>query len=322
MIESLPVFTTQFPALLPEATAWLDAARAHNAGVARREPPEGEPATIGVFVQHAARGGRPGAADLVRIGCAAVVEEVVRSQGQLVGLRVRGLARIELLQLVPEGACLIGQVKVLDAPATPGPFLLAQFARVRARLAGSGLALEPEVLAELAALDDPGRWADVLANGLGELTIEQRLGLLTATRSSVRLEVIDAIVGARAQAPATELGRVWAALRGASNALPGFSALQARARLIDRAGVQDAGLRGALDELLRRQPILSIDADDTMETEARRESLLELTSALPALESLRAFAGPEDAAVQEEIVAAIAFLHAAAIREMQATDVN
>lgn len=309
------MFTTQFPALLPEAAAMLDAARAHNAAVARREPPEGEPATIAVFVQHAARTGRPAAADLVRVGCAAVVEEVVRARGQLLGLRVRGLARVELLELAVEGACLIGQVKVLDAPAPLDNFLKAQFARVRARLAGSGLAREPELQAELAALDDPGRWADVLANGLGELTIEQRLALLTATRPSARLEVIDAIVGERAQAPATELGRVWAALRGASNALPGFSALQARARLIDRAGLQDAGVRGAIDELLRRQPILSIDVGDTMETEARRESLLELTAALPALESLRALAGAEDSAVQGEIAAAIAFLYAAAIRE-------
>jgi hypothetical protein len=318
VIESLPVFTTQFPALLPESTAMLDAARAHNAAVARREPPEGEPTTIAVFVQHAARAGRPGVADVVRVGCAAVVEEVVRGQGQLLGLRVRGLARVELLELVVEGACLIGQVKVLDAPVPLDSFLVAQFARVRARLAGSGLALEPELAAELAALEDPGRWADVLAAGLGELTLEQRLALLTATRPSARLEVIDTIVGERAQAPASELGRVWAALRGASNAIPGFSALQARARSIDRAGLRDAGLRGALDELLRRQPILSIDASDTMETEARRESLLELTAALPALESLRAFAGPEDAAVHGEIAAAIAFLHAAAIREQQA----
>lgn len=320
MIESLPVFTTQFPVLLPEASALLDAARAHNAAVARRELPEGEPATIAVFVQHAARAGRPGVTDLVRIGCAAVVEEVVRERGQLLGLRVRGLARVELLDLVVEGSCLIGQVKVLDAPVPVDGFLAAQFARVRARLAGSGLALEPELEAELAALGDPGRFADVLAVGLGELTIEQRLALLTATRPSARLEVIDAIVGERAQAPATELGRVWAALRGASNAIPGFSALQGRARQIDRAGVQDARLRGALEELLRRQPILSIDVGDSMETEARRESLLELTAALPALESLHGFAGPEDAGVQGEIAAAIAYLHAAAIREQVAAN--
>lgn len=298
----------------------LDAARAHNAAVARREPPEGEPATIAVFVQHAARAGRPGVTDLVRIGCAAVVEEVVRERGQLLGLRVRGLARVELLDLAVEGSCLIGQVKVLDAPVPVDGFLAAQFARVRARLTGSGLALEPELQAELAALGDPGRFADVLAVGLGELTIEQRLALLTATRPSARLEVLDAIVGERAPAPATELGRVWAALRGASNAIPGFSALQARARQIDRAGVQDARLRGALEELLRRQPILSIDVGDSMETEARRESLLELTAALPALESLHGFAGPEDVGVQGEIAAAIAYLHAAAIREHQVTE--
>lgn len=315
MIEQIPIFTTQYPALLPEGVAMLDAARPHNSAVARRDPGD-EPLTIGVFVQHAARAGRPTAADLVQIGCAAVVEEVVRAGGQLLGLRVRGLARVALLEVAVEGACLIGQVRVLDAPAPVDAFLAAQFARVRARLAGSGLPVDPE----LAAIGDPGRFADRVANGLEELTIEQRLALLTATHPAARLDLIDTIIGERAQAPASELGRVWAALRVASNAVPGFSALQARARGVDRAALQDPGLRHTVDELLRRRPILAVDVDDSREIEARRESLLELTAALPTLESLHACAGPVDAAVQGEIAAAIAFVRAAVTRELQASE--
>jgi hypothetical protein len=321
VIESLPIFTTQFPALLPEGVAMLDAARPHNAAVARRADPAGEPLTIGVFVRHAGHAGRPVAADLVPIGCAAVVEEVVRERGQLLGLRVRGLARVELLELAVEGTCLFGQVRVLDAPVPVDAFLAAQFARVKARLAGSGLSLEPELQAVLAAIDDPGRYADLLAGGLAELSIERRLALLTTTRPSARLELVDALVGERAQAPASELGRVWAALRGASNAIAGFSALQARAQDVDRASVQDPRLGRVVDELLRRRPILEIDVDDSREDEARRESLLELTAALPVLESLRECAGPDDAALEGELAAAVAFLHAAVIRERQAGEV-
>lgn len=318
MIETLPIFTTQYPALLPDGVAMLDAARAHNAAVVRRPAPEGEPLTIGVFVQHTARAGRPAGHDLVRIGCAAVVEEVVREQGQLLGVRARGLARVELLEARVEGVCLVGQVLVLDAPTPVDAFLAAQFARVKARFAGSGLVLESEQRTQLDAVVDPGRYADLLAAGLGELTLEQRLALLTATRPSARLELIDAIVGERAQAPATELGRVWAALRGASNAIPGLSALQSRAREIDRARLSDPQLRGALEELLRRRPILAIDAGDSMEIEARRESLLELTAAVPALKSLIECAGPDEDPLKGEIAAAIAFLVAAATREEQA----
>lgn len=321
VLAEVPIFTTQYPALLPEGVALLDAARAHNAAVARRAGQPGEePLTIGVFVQHAAPAVRPAAADLVRIGCAAVVEEVVRVRGQLLGLRVRGLARVELLAVMPDGTGLVGQVQVLDAPAPVDPFLAAQFARVKARLAGSGLELEAEQRAGLEALTDPGRYADLLALALAELTIEQRLALLTATRPSARLELIDAIVGERAQAPRTELGRVWAALRGSSNAVPGFSALQARALRVDRTTLQDQALRTAVATLMRSRPVLVIEGDDSREVEARRESLLELTSALPTLESLRACAGPEDAAVQAEIAAAIDFVRAAAARELRAIE--
>lgn len=317
MIEALPVVTTQYPALLPEGVALVDVARPHNAAVARREGEE--PQTVAVFVQHAARPGRPAATDLVRIGCAALVEEVVRADGQLLGLRVRGLARVELLELTDEGPALAAQVRVHDAPAAPDPFLAAQFARVKARLAGDGLSLEPGVREALAGIEDPGRYADVLVAGL-DLTLEQRLALLTATWPAARLEVVDRLLGERLPAPTTELGQVWAALRGASNAVPAFSALRERARRVDREALQGAPLRGVLTELARKRPFLVIEGSDNGEVEARRESLLELTTALSVLESLRACAGPEDAGVQAEIGAAQELLRAAAAREHAAIE--
>lgn len=315
MIEDLPVVTTPYPALLPEGVVLLDAARPHNAAVARRAAQATEPATIAVFVQQAAHVGRPVVGDLVRIGCAAIVDEVVRERGQLLGLRVRGLARVELLELGVDGVGLLGQVRVVDESTAHDPFIGPQLARLRARLAGSRLVVEPELQAALDALDDPGRYADALALALAEVTLEQRLTLLTNTRPAARLELLDQLVGERAPEPATELGRVWSVLRGPLSAVPGFSSLRGRAHLVDRLALTDPRLRDALDELLRRRPFLVLEGVENLEVEARRESLLELTAALPTLEALHALAGPGDAALGREIAAAIAFLHAAAARE-------
>ncbi len=318
MFEELALVTTLFPALLPEGVAMLDAARPHNAAAARRaRQATDEPATIGVFVQHAAHASRPAAADLVRIGCAAVVEEVVQERGQLLGLRVRGLARVELLDVSSDGAVLLGSVRVIDEATAGDPFVGAQLDRVRARLLDA--VIEPELRAALDAQPDPGRFADLLAGGLADLSLEQRLAFLTTARPVSRLELVDQLLHERSPAPASDLGRVWAALRGPLSAVPGFSSLRGRARAIDRATLADARLRDTLDELLRRQPFLVFAGGDSQEQEARRESLLELTTALPTLEALRGLAGDEPA-LAREIAAAIAFLHAAAAREHAAIE--
>lgn len=320
VIEALPILTTQYPALLPEGVALIDAAQPHNAALARRARKAEEPLTVAVFVRASGRGGRPGAEDLVRVGCAAVVEEVVVEHGQLLGVRLRGLARVELIEIEADGVGLRGQVRVLDAPTAADPLLRAQLARVKARLAGSGLPLEAPVRDALRDVEDPGHFADVVVASLTEVAMEQRLALLMAVLPGARLELLDRLIAGLAQAPTTELGRVWAALREPAGAVPGHAALRARARDIDLDVLHDMRLRHVIEELRRAQPILVVELDDSREVEARRESLSQLTAALPALQSLYACGGPEDIAVQREISATIGFLHAAAASERAAIE--
>lgn len=317
MIEALPILTVRYPALLPETTAFVAISGPADAALARAARRSEEPVTLAVFVRQDGHGARPTLDQLMQIGCVAVVEEVVVEHGQLLGLRLRGLARVELLgpPEATDAALLHARVRVLDAPAPVDPLLRAQLARVKTRLPNAGLALDAPDLAALMAVEEPGRFTDLLAAQLDDLTLEQRLALLTTLAPATRLVLVDRLLDACAPTPTTELGRVWARLREPIDAVPGHASLSARAAQIDLAAVHDLRLRHTVEELARGRPILVVEVDDSRELEARRESLAQLTSAIRSLAALRACGGPDDVAVQAEIAASIAFLLAVAASE-------
>jgi Lon protease-like protein len=303
----------RYPALLPETSAFVGFAGPADAALARAARRSQEPFILAVFVRQDAQ--------LMRIGCAAVVEEVVVEHSQLLGLRLRGMARVELLgDLEPDGPLLRARVRVLDAPAQVDPLLRAQLARVKTRLPGAGLSLDATHGAAIASADEPGRFADLLAAQLDDLTLEQRLMLLTAVSPATRLVLVERLLDARAPAPTSELGRVWAGLREPCDAVPGHASLRARAGQIDASALRDPRLRQTVEDLARARPILVVEVDDSRELEARRESLSQLTSAMRSLTALRECGGPDDVAVQAEIAAAIAFLLAAAASERAEID--
>lgn len=309
MLAAMPIHLVSFPALLPETTAFLAVTTPADAALARAARRSEEPFTFAAFV-------RQGDA-MLRIGCAAVVIEVVVEHGQLLGVRARGLARVELTGPISAAAPLPrAEVRVLDAPAPADPLLRAQLARVATRL--YSLPIDPSSRATLTTIDEPGRFADLLAAQLEDLTLEQRMQLLTTTDPTHRLTLIETLLAPRTTAPTREFARVWAALREPSSAIPSHASLRARAGAIDTAALRDLQLRHTVDEFARAQPILVVEVDDSRELEARRESLSQLTSAVRSLTSLRACGDPddpEDAGVQAEIAASIAFLLTVAANE-------
>lgn len=313
MIEALPILPTRYPALLPEAVAFIPVAGPAGAALARAARRSEEPFTLAVFA-HQDSG-------LMRIGCAAIVEDVVVEHGQLLGLRVRGLARVELLGPAEiEGSTIASpvlhaRVRVLDAPVPVDALLRAQLARVKTRLPGAGLAIDRAVGDALEAIEEPGRFTDLLAAQLVDLTISQRIALLTTLAPVSRLALVDRLLDAVAAPPTSELGRVWAALREPCDAVPSHASLAASAARIDAAALRDLQLRHTVEELARGRPILVVEVGDSRELEARRESLSQLTSAVRSLEALRACGGPDDFAVKAEIAAAVAFLLVIASRE-------
>jgi len=319
VIEALPILTVRYPALLPETTAFVAIAGPADAALARAARRGEEPFTLAVFVRQ--DGASSGLTGLMRIGCVAVVEEVVVEHGQLLGLRLRGLARVELLG-APDApdALLHARVRVLDAPAPLDPLLRAQLARVTTRLPNAGLALDVAGLVALMEIDEPGRFTDLLAAQLDELSLEARLTLLTTLAPAARLVLVDRLLDAIAPTPTSELGRVWARLREPCDAVPGHASLRARAEQIDVAAIHDLRLRHTVEDLARARPILVVEVDDSRELEARRESLSQLTSAVRSLTALRECGGPDDAAVRAEIAASIAFLLAVAASERAEID--
>lgn len=313
VIEHLPVLVVRYPALLPEATAFLAVVTAADAALARAARDSEEPFTFAAFMPQDVVDAPASAARLMTLGCAAVVEEVIIKQGQLLGVRARGLARVGLLGEPPVAASGLrdAPVRVLDAHAPAEPLQRAQLARVRTRLAAAGLAIDAAVGATLAKLEDLGHFADLLAAQLDELTLDERLRLLVTHEPAGRLALVDRLLDARAAAPGREFGRVWAALRGPSVAVPAQASLSARARGVDTAALVDPALRRVVEDMARAEPILVVEVGDSHEREHRRESLTQLTSAVRSLTDLRGCGDAndrEDAATQAEIAAAVALL--------------
>lgn len=306
MIAELPVLATRYPALLPEGVAFIAVAGPAHAALAREARRASEPLTVAVFAA------QDGADALMPIGCAAVVEEVVVQDGQLLGLRLRGLARVALSGPVTGARA---EVSILDAPPEVDAVLRAQLARVQTRLPAVELDLPEATREALGATDDPSRFSDVLAAELADLTLEQRLALLTTLEPGPRLVLVERLLDALPPRPTSALGGVWAALREPCNAVPAHASLRARAQDIDATALRDEPLRRVVEDLARSRPILVVTLDDSAETEARRESLTQLTSALQFLENLRNCGRPGDEATQREISAAMAFLNATAARD-------
>lgn len=314
MLETLPVLVVHYPVLLPEATAFIVVAGAGEAALARAARRSEDPFTFAVFIRQRPSDEPAGPTRLLPIGCAAVVEKVVVEHGQLLGMRVRGLARVQLIGTprAADGALTEADIVVLDARTSDDDGLLrAQLARVRTRLHAAHPPIEAGARATLVAVDDPGHFADALAAQFDDLSPAERLQLLTTAEPAARLILAERLLAARTAAPARELGRVWAALRSPIDTVPGQSTLREQARGIDVSALHDPQLRRVVEDIARSEPIPVIDANDDQEQQLRRETLAQLTSAIRSLTALRGCASPDDAedvAVQAEIAAAIGFL--------------
>ena len=323
VIELLPVLIVQHPVLLPESTAFIVITGPADAALARAARRSKEPFTFAAFLRHVPDDEPTEPARTIRlmpIGCAAVVEQVVVEGGQILGIRARGLARVELIADIEPaaGALLQAEVAVLDARAETDDLLRAQLARVRTRVHTLHPPLDAEARAALTEIDDPGHFADALAALLDDLTLAQRLQLLTTPEPAARLVLVERLLDARTSAPTRQFSRVWFALRSPSTDVPTQTSLRAQARGIDASSLQDPRLRGVVEAMVQAEPGPAVSSADSRELQFRRENLAQLTAAIRSLTALRECASPDDpddVAVQAEISATIAFLFVVAGRE-------
>jgi ATP-dependent Lon protease len=137
----------------------------------------------------------PTAADLYKVGTAAVIMRMLKLPDGRIRILVQGLARAEIESVDTTGQYIRSQVKVMDEVLPPERSLEVEalIRNVRASMEKAitlGKNISPEVMAIIANLDDAGRLADLSASNL-ELKVEEAQSVLDIADTTERLRRVN-----------------------------------------------------------------------------------------------------------------------------------
>ncbi len=139
----------------------------------------------------------PGPGDLYALGVVARPLDVFKMPDGSIKMLVQGLRRARVTSFDTEGGCLVAELAAVEregAAREEATTVSRELLRRFAAHANIDLASPPQALAILPHLQDPGRVADMIAQYLSPLTIEQRQQLLETTDVVQRMQTILALM--------------------------------------------------------------------------------------------------------------------------------
>ncbi len=192
--DRLPVLPLRGVLVFPSMVLHLDVGRERSVSALERSMMNDN--RILLITQKEAKISEPEVNDLHHIGTLAEVKQMIKLPGGTIRVLVEGLNRAQINQLYTEEQFFEADAEIIYDEIEKNPeiealmrIVLQQFERY----AKVNRKIPPEALSSLSDLDEPGRFADVVASHLST-KIEQRQKLLEAIVLKDRLEKLNEIL--------------------------------------------------------------------------------------------------------------------------------
>ncbi len=186
--ERLPVLPLRGVLVFPYMVLHLDVGRERSISALERAMMQEN--RILLISQKDAKLDEPTKDDLFEVGTIARVKQMIKLPGGTIRVLVEGLTRAKILELFTEELFLECDVDVLDDDPKKTPEIEALMRSVQYQFEQYikvSRKVPPETLATVADIDEPGRFADVIASHLS-MKIQQKQDILEAVDARDRLD--------------------------------------------------------------------------------------------------------------------------------------
>ncbi len=192
--EKLPVLPLRGVLVFPSMVLHLDVGRERSVSALERSMMNDN--RIILITQKEAKVSEPGEEDLHNVGTLATVKQMIKLPGGTIRVLVEGLNRAKILKLHTEelffeaDADIVedqgGKTQELEALMRSVLNQFEQYIKINSKV-------PPETLSTVSDIEEPGRFADVIASHLS-MKVEQKQQLLDAIEIKERLEKLNEIL--------------------------------------------------------------------------------------------------------------------------------
>ncbi len=193
--EKLPVLPLRGVLVFPNMVLHLDVGRERS--ITAMEKAMMKDNRILLITQKDAKTDDPLREDLFNVGTVASIKQMIKLPGGTIRVLVEGLNRAKILELYPEEKILEADLELIDDPLSKNTEIEAlmrtvlyqfeQYIKISRKV-------PPETLSTVSDMEEPGRFADVIASHLS-MKIQQKQEMLEALDLKERLEKLHSILG-------------------------------------------------------------------------------------------------------------------------------
>ena len=193
--ERLPVLPLRGVLVFPNMVLHLDVGRERS--ITALEKAMMKDNRILLVSQKDAKTDDPAREDLFAVGTVAHIKQMIKLPGGTIRVLVEGLNRAKIMELYPEEQTLEADLELIEDPLRKSAEIEAlmrtvlyqfeQYIKISRKVS-------PETLSTVADIDEPGRFADVIASHLS-MKIQQKQEMLEALDLKERLEKLHSILG-------------------------------------------------------------------------------------------------------------------------------
>jgi len=193
--EKLPVLPLRGVLVFPNMVLHLDVGRERS--ITALEKAMMKDNRILLIAQKDAKTDDPIKEDLFNVGTVANIKQMIKLPGGTIRVLVEGLNRAKILELYPEEQILEAGLELIEDPLSKNTEIEAlmrtvlyqfeQYIKISRKV-------PPETLSTVADMEEPGRFADVIASHLS-MKIQQKQEMLEALDLKERLEKLHSILG-------------------------------------------------------------------------------------------------------------------------------
>jgi len=192
--EKLPVLPLRGVLVFPNMVLHLDVGRERSIAAIERAMMEDN--RILLVAQKNAKIDDPEKSDLYEVGTVAEVKQMIKLPGGTIRVLVEGLTRGRVLELFTEDSFLQAELEKIEDKSKKTPEIEAKMRSLLSQFEQyikNSRKVPPETLTTVMEIEEPGRFADVVASHLS-MKIQQKQEILEATDPGERIEKLNEMI--------------------------------------------------------------------------------------------------------------------------------